>query len=65
MAKNMGSVDRIIRTILGVGLVVAAIIVGGWVWVLGGLGVVFIGTSLVSTCPLYMPFRISTRRSNS
>ena len=65
MAKNMGSADRIIRIILGVGFIVAAIIAGSWVWILGGLGVVFIATSLVSTCPLYMPFGISTRRSKS
>ncbi len=62
MAKNMGSADRIIRTVLGIGFIVAAIILGGWFWVLGALGIIFLATSFVSTCPLYMPFGLSTRR---
>lgn len=61
MKKNMGNADRIIRTVLGVAFIVLAAVFGGWVWILGALGVVFIATSLVSTCPLYMPFGISTR----
>jgi hypothetical protein len=65
MKKNMGNADRIIRTILGIGFIVVAILTGGWFWILGGLGVVFLLTSLVSTCPLYMPFGISTRRKSS
>ena len=62
MAKNMGSADRIIRTVLGIAFIVAAIILGGWFWILGAFGVIFLATSLVSTCPLYMPFGLSTRR---
>ncbi len=65
MTKNMGSADRIIRTVLGIGFVIAAIALGGWFWILGGLGVIFLLTSVVSTCPLYMPFGISTRKHAS
>ena len=65
MAKNMGSADRIIRTVLGIAFVVTGIVAGGWFWILAGLGVVFLITSLVSTCPLYMPFGISTRGRSS
>ncbi|NBC29852.1 MAG: DUF2892 domain-containing protein [Spirochaetes bacterium] len=62
MAKNMGSADRIIRTVLGIAFIVVAALAGGWFWILGALGVVFLATSLMSTCPLYMPFGLSTRR---
>jgi hypothetical protein len=62
MAKNMGSADRIIRTVLGIGFLIAAGALGGWWWILGALGVVFLATSVVSTCPLYMPFGLSTRK---
>jgi hypothetical protein len=62
MAKNMGSADRIIRTVLGIAFIVVAALAGGWFWILGALGVIFLATSLVSTCPLYMPFGLSTRR---
>lgn len=61
--KNMGTIDRIIRTILGIGLIVAAAILQiqiGRFWWLGIPGAVFLLTSAVSTCPLYLPFRIST-----
>lgn len=61
MAKNMGSADRIIRTVLGIAFIVVAALAGGWFWILGALGVIFLATSLVSTCPLYMPFGLSTR----
>ncbi len=64
MKPIMGSADRVIRVIVAV--VVAALIATGQVSgilaiVLGVLAGVFVLTSLVSTCPLYMPFGISTR----
>tara|TARA_R110000868_G_scaffold304437_21_gene565399 strand:- start:29424 stop:29636 length:213 start_codon:yes stop_codon:yes gene_type:complete len=63
MKKNMGSADRIIRVFIA--LVIATlyfmeIISGTVAIVLGVLAVVFFLTSLVSTCPLYMPFGLST-----
>ncbi len=65
MTKNMGSLDRIIRVILA-GLVVALyyanVISGTTAIILLILAVVFILTSLVSFCPLYLPFGLSTIR---
>ena len=63
MKKNMGSADKIIR------IIIAAII--GYLYyngtISGTLGIVllvlagiFVLTSLVSFCPLYTPFKIST-----
>ena len=65
MKKNMGSLDRIIRLIL-VALVAVLyftnVISGTLALILGILAVVFLITSLISFCPLYVPFKISTRK---
>ena len=61
----MGSLDSVIRIIVaaGIGLLYfSGIINGTWAIVLGVLAVVFVLTSLVRVCPLYLPFGISTRR---
>ncbi len=63
MVKNMGTADRVIRAILGVAGIIVGIILGGWFWIAAALGVVFLVTASVSTCPIYKPFRISTRKS--
>lgn len=65
MKKNMGSVDRIIRIILAV--VVAVLyftnqISGTAAIILGILAIIFLLTSLVGFCPLYVPFKLSTRK---
>ena len=65
MKKNMGSLDRTIRIVLAIILIVlyaGGIITG--VWGIAGLVLagVFILTSLVSTCPLYLPFGIRTNQ---
>lgn len=65
MAKNMGNGDRMIRTVLGLVFIVLGAIYGGWFWALAALGAIFLFTSLVSTCPLYMPFSISTRKKST
>lgn len=63
MKKNMGRNDRIIRTIIAI--IVIALYFGNVLT--GTLGVillvlsgVFLLTSVVSFCPLYAPFGIST-----
>ncbi len=64
MTKNMGTVDQLIRTLLAllVGvLYYAGVISGTTAVILGVIAVVFLLTSLISTCPLYMPFGLSTR----
>lgn len=65
MTKNMGSLDRILRTlaaiVVGV-LYVTGTIGGTTALVLGLIAVVFLMTSFVGTCPLYLPIGLSTRR---
>ena len=65
MVKNMGSIDRVVRTILAVAFIITAIVLGGWFWILGALGVIFLVTAATSSCPLYMPFGISTRKKSA
>ena len=65
MIKNVGKLDKVIRIaaalILGI-LVLSGVLKGAAAIVLGLVAVVFIATSLVGTCPLYLPFGISTMR---
>ncbi len=65
MKKNMGAADRIIRTILAI--VVAVLyftnqITGTAAIILGIIAIIFLLTSFVGFCPLYAPFKISTRK---
>jgi hypothetical protein len=63
MKKNMGTADRIGRVIIAAiigGLYFTGVIAGTAAIVLMVLAVVFVLTSLVSFCPLYLPFGIST-----
>jgi len=63
MKKNMGGTDRILRIVLAVVFSVLYFTgtVGGTIGlVLLILGAVFLATSLISFCPLYLPFGIST-----
>jgi len=67
MKKNMGSLDRIIRVSLVVLIAVlyfTGVISGTWAIVLGVLAAVFLLTSLIGVCPLYMPFGLSTRKKS-
>jgi len=61
----MGTVDRIIRVIIAVLLIVLyanGVITGTLGIVLIILAVVFVLTSLISFCPLYLPLGLSTLR---
>ena len=65
MKKNMGSADRIIRVMIAaifVTLYFTGTIAGTLGIVLIALSVIFVLTSLVSVCPLYLPFGLSTLR---
>jgi len=61
MVRNMGTADRVIRAILGIAGIVLGFIVGWLWWIAAGLGVILLATSTISFCPLYAPFKISTR----
>lgn len=64
MTKNMGTADRVIRSIAAVAIVVLYFtgrISGTLAVVLGAFAVVFLVTSSISWCPAYVPFGISSR----
>lgn len=60
MKTNMGSPDRIIRGIIGIGVIAWGFSAGSW-W--GALGLIPLVTALVSWCPAYVPFGISSCRT--
>ena len=63
MQKNMGLVDRGIRVLLGLVVVVLYVnqlISGIAAIILGIFALIFFVTSLVGFCPLYVPFKIDT-----
>ena len=65
MNKNMGTIDRTVRTIaaLAVGiLILTGTLTGLLAIILGVLAVVLVLTSVVSFCPMYAPFKFSTRK---
>ena len=63
MQKNMGTLDRSLRLLVAAvitSLYFMQVISGTVAIVLLVLAAVFILTSLVGTCPLYLPFGLST-----
>jgi hypothetical protein len=68
MIKNMGTIDRVIRIIIGLGLISGAVVMAltSQIWwavgLMGVFGLIMIVTSSISWCPLYLPFKISTRK---
>ncbi|TFH42444.1 MAG: DUF2892 domain-containing protein [Chrysiogenales bacterium] len=65
MKKNMGTIDRVIRMALAVLVVLlyyTGHISGTAAIILGAFAVVFIITSALGFCPLYLPLKISTMR---
>lgn len=65
MNRNMGTVDRTVRILIAIAIGVLLLtgqISGTVAIILGILAIVFVVTSLISTCPLYLPFGLSTVR---
>ena len=58
MKTNMGKTDRILRAILGIGLISLGFVGPQTPW--GWIGVIPLITALVGWCPAYLPFGIST-----
>jgi uncharacterized membrane protein len=64
MKANMGTADKTIRILLAITvgtLYYFGIISGILAIILGALALIFIITSFINICPLYLPFGISTR----
>jgi hypothetical protein len=63
MSVNVGTVDRVLRVVIGLALIAFAIPLGfpstGWNWI-GWIGVVPIITAIVGYCPAYSVLGCST-----
>jgi uncharacterized membrane protein YdcZ (DUF606 family) len=67
MTINMGTIDRIVRLVVGAGLLAWALgylpalgEVPAWGWIAGIVGAVFALTALVGNCPAYSILGVST-----
>jgi Na+(H+)/acetate symporter ActP len=66
--KNMGTIDRVVRFLVAVLIAILYFtdqISGIAAIILGLFAVVFLITSFMSSCPLYMPFKFSTIKKNN
>ncbi|MBI5768427.1 MAG: DUF2892 domain-containing protein [Verrucomicrobia bacterium] len=59
MKPNVGGIDRILRVLVGLGVLGAGFYFKSW-WGLIGLGP--LGTAALGRCPAYLPFGLNTCR---
>jgi hypothetical protein len=57
MKPNIGTIDRALRIIIGLGLITYGVLNQSWI---GALGLVPLLTAAIRICPLYAPLGIST-----
>jgi len=57
MITNIGSIDRTLRLIAGLVIIVLGIYFKSW-W--GLVGIIPLTTATLKSCPLYLPFGITT-----
>ncbi|MGC1392498.1 MAG: DUF2892 domain-containing protein [Bacteroidales bacterium] len=65
MKKNMGTIDKVIRILVAVVVVIlyfTNVISGTLAIILLALSVIFVVTSILGICPLYMPLGLSTKK---
>lgn len=68
MKKNMGTADKVVRILIAVAIAAlyfTHVINGTLAIVLLALAGIFILTSFIGVCPLYLPFGISTKGKDS
>jgi hypothetical protein len=59
--RNIGKTDRMVRILLGVAIAALGVAFRSW---LGLIAIVPLATAAVGTCPLYLPFGLSTRKAS-
>jgi len=57
MKRNVGTVDRLLRIILGLVIAIIGIYTDSW-W--GLISLIPLATGIFSFCPIYWPLKIST-----
>ncbi|NWF91086.1 MAG: DUF2892 domain-containing protein [Ignavibacteriaceae bacterium] len=62
MKKNVGGADKWVRIVLGVAIIVLGFIGKSW-W--GLIGIIPLATAFMGVCPAYLPFGISTCKTDT
>ena len=62
MKKNVGSIDRLVRMILGLVIIAWGIYAENW---FGLIGIIPLMTALLNWCPFYIPLKLSTINRNA
>jgi len=62
MNSNVGSIDRVVRVVLGIAICAAGFYFHNW---FGLVGLLPLLTGLSGRCPAYLPFGISTCRTQT
>jgi hypothetical protein len=62
MKCNVGSTDRIIRIVIGLGIAIGGVIFESY-W--GLIGIVMLATAVFRFCPIYTLFKINTIEKES
>ncbi len=62
MKKNVGTIDRWIRIVLGVALLSLLVFLDGGIKWIGLIGLIPLLTGILSYCPIYALFGISTNK---
>jgi hypothetical protein len=67
MVKNVGTVDKAVRIILGLVLVILPFVgvPSPWGWVAAAAGVIFIATGLINFCPIWLALGVNTGKQTS
>lgn len=62
MKANVGNIDRVIRIVIGLGLIGATLsgAIGAWGW----LGLIPFATGVFRFCPAYLPFGFRTCKTD-
>ncbi len=63
MEQNVGTIDRVVRIVIGIVLLYAAatgMVQGIVMYIVGLLGLIFLAAAVLAYCPLYVPLKINT-----
>ncbi|VVB88067.1 Uncharacterised protein [uncultured archaeon] len=63
MEKNCGTIDRVVRIVVGIVLLYVAatgMVQGIVMYIAGLLGLIMLATAILAYCPLYVPLKINT-----
>lgn len=65
--SNVGSLDRIVRVVLGLALLAVPIVIGltPWSGISAAVGVVLLATAAIGFCPIYALFGLSSKRRSA